>query len=253
MINNSLYVGNCLDIMPIIPDKSIDFILCDPPFQVTKAKWDIMIPLDKMWNQYERIIKDNGCIAIFAMFPFDKILACSNLKLFKYEWIWEKAQATGHLNSKKQPMRAHENILIFYKNQPLYNPQKTIGHKPTNSYTKKYSVQNKTELYGYTNVDVSGGGNTDRYPRSVLKFPSDKQMNKMNGTIHPTQKPLKLCEYLISTYTNEGQLVLDNTSGSGTTGLAAKNLKRNFILIENDSRWIDVTKIRIPDINIISV
>jgi site-specific DNA-methyltransferase (adenine-specific) len=185
------------------------------------------------------------------MFPFDKMLACSNLKLFKYEWIWEKAQATGHLNAKKQPMRAHENILIFYKNQPTYNPQKTIGHKPTNSYTKKFSIQNKTELYGYTNTDVSGGGNTDRYPRSVLKFPSDKQKNKLNGTIHPTQKPLKLCEYLISTYTNEGDIVLDNASGSGTTGLAASNLNRNFILIENDERWVDVSKIRLPSINVI--
>jgi len=252
MIKNSLYIGDCLDVMTAIPDKSIDFILCDPPFQITNAKWDIMIPFDKMWEQYERIIKDNGCIAIFAAFPFDKMLACSNLKLFKYEWIWEKNQATGFLNAKKQPMRAHENILIFYKKQPIYNAQKTLGHKPINSYTKKASVQNRTELYGKVSLDISGGGETDRYPRSVLKFPSDKQKNKLNGTIHPTQKPLKLCEYLIATYTNEDDLVLDNAAGSGTTGLAAKNLNRDYIMIEKDPKWVDVVKLRIDDIILVS-
>jgi site-specific DNA-methyltransferase (adenine-specific) len=159
--------------------------------------------------------------------------------MLRYEWIWEKTSATGHLNAKKMPMKAHENILVFYKKLPTYNPQKTSGHKPVNSYTK--SIKNGTadgEIYGKTGV-VSGGGNTDRYPRSVQTFSSDKQTSKL----HPTQKPLSLCEYLVRTYTNEGDLVLDNTAGSGTTGLACKNLKRNYIMIENDEEiFLDCKK-----------
>ena len=175
------------------------------------------------------------------------------MEWLKYEWIWEKSQATGFLNAKIAPMKSHENILVYYKKKPIYNPQKTIGHKPMNSYTKKPEIQNKTELYGRVNKVVSGGGDTDRYPRSVLKFSSDKQKNKLNGTIHPTQKPLLLCEYLIKTYTNEGGLVLDNVAGSGTTGLAAKNTNRNYILIEKEKKWIDVIIKRIPDITIKNV
>jgi site-specific DNA-methyltransferase (adenine-specific) len=247
-MENILYQDDCFNIFPRVEDKSIDLILCDLPYNTTRAKWDIQLDLNLLWENYKRIIKDNGAILLFAQTPFDKVLGCSNLDWLKYEWIWEKTQATGFLNAKKMPMKSHENILVFYKNPPTYNPQKTTGHKPMHSYTKKPEVQNKTELYGEMNRVISGGGDTDRYPRSVLVFSSDKQKNKLDGTIHPTQKPLALCEYLIKTYTNEGDLVLDNTAGSGTTGLAAKNTNRKYILIEKEENWCQVIKKRIPDI-----
>ena len=242
-----LWHGDCLELMKDIPDKSVDMILCDLPYGSTKCKWDIIIPFDLLWSQYERIIKNNGAILLFAQTPFDKVLGCSKLELLKYEWIWEKTQATGFFNAKKMPMKAHENILVFYKNPPTYNPQKTEGHKPMNSYTKKADVQNKTELYGKVSADVSGGGNTDRFPRSVQVFSSDKQKTKLNGTIHPTQKPLALCEYLIKTYTNENDLVLDNCAGSGSTLVAAKNLNRQFIGIEKEKEYYDICLERLKE------
>ena len=231
---NKSHFGDCLELMKNIPDKSIDMILCDPPFGTTKCKWDTPIDLVKLWEQYNRIIKNNGAILLFAQTPFDKVLGVSNLKMLRYEWIWEKTQATGFYNAKKMPMKAHENILVFYKKTPKYFPQKTEGHNPVNSYTKKADVQNKTEVYGKVKRDISGGGDTDRYPRSVQIFKSDKQKTKLDGTIHSTQKPIALCEYLIKTYTEEGELILDNCSGSNTTAIAAHNLKRNMIMIEND-------------------
>lgn len=227
---NKTYRGDCLDLMLDISDKSIDMILADLPYGTTNCKWDSVIDLPKLWKQYERIIKDNGAIVLFAQTPFDKVLGSSNLDMLRYEWIWEKTQATGHLNSKRMPMKSHENILVFYKHLPTYNPQKTTGHKPINSYTKYVKTQNNTEIYGKVKKEISGGGETDRYPRSVITFSSDKQTSKL----HSTQKPIALIEYLIKTYTNENDLVLDNTAGSGTTGLGAKNLKRNYIMMEKD-------------------
>lgn len=206
----------------------------------TKAKWDVIIPFDLLWEQYNRIVKPNGAILLFAQSPFDKLLGASNIRNLKYEWIWEKTQATGFLNAKKMPMKAHENILVFYKKPPTYNPQKTTGHKPINSYTKYVETQNNTELYGEMKREIKGGGETDRYPRSVLKYPSDKQ----TSSLHSTQKPLALCEYFIKTYTDEGQLVLDNTAGSGTTGIASKKLNRDFILIEKDPDTFETIKER---------
>jgi len=237
-----VYLGDCLDIIPKnIDDKSVDLILCDLPYGTTRCKWDIVIDLERLWVEYNRIIKPNGVILLFAQTPFDKVLGASNLKMLKYEWIWEKTQATGFLNAKKMPMKSHENILVFYDKKPKYNPQKTNGHKPINSYIKYVTTQNNTELYGKMNKEIKGGGETDRYPRSVLKFASDKQ----KSCLHPTQKPLALCEYLIKTYTDEGGLVLDNAAGSGTTGLAAKNLKRDFILIEKEEKYYNVIQERL--------
>lgn len=266
---NKVYNGDCLELMNSINDKSIDFIFTDLPYGTTHCKWDSIIPLNDyvlwdnkyfyetdifklskkmkqtyeytrkwfkenkkvgLWTQYKRIIKDNGCIALFAQTPFDKVLGASNLNMLRYEWIWEKTQATGHLNAKKMPMKAHENILIFYKKLPTYNPQKTTGHTPVHSYTKYVNTQNNTEIYGQMNKELSGGGETDRYPRSVLTFASDKQ----KSCLHPTQKPLALCEYMIKTYTNPGDLVLDSCAGSCTTGVASINTGRNFICIEKD-------------------
>ena len=239
--NYELWQGDCLELMKHIPDKSVDMILCDLPYGTTKCKWDTIIDLHLLWMEYERIIKQNGCIALFAQTPFDKVLGVSNIKLLRYKWIWEKTAATGHLNAKKMPMKAHENILIFYKKLPTYNPQKTTGHTPVHSYTKYISTQNNTEIYGKTNQQISGGGETDRYPRSVLTFASDKQKNYL----HPTQKPVALCEYMVKTYTNEGDIVLDNCMGSGSTGVAALNLNRKFIGIELDAKYFEIAKNRI--------
>jgi DNA modification methylase len=216
--------------MKKFPDKSIDMILCDLPYGTTTNKWDSVIPLEQLWNQYERIIKDQGAIVLSAQTPFDKILGVSNLKLLRYEWIWEKTTATGHLNAKKMPMKAHENFLVFYKKLPTYNPQMTTGHRPVNSYTKH---QDDGSNYGKTVIGISGGGSTIRYPRSVQTFKTDKQ----KVAIHPTQKPVALFEYFIRTYTNEGDIVLDNCIGSGTTAIACMNTNRKFIGFEKDENY----------------
>ena len=236
--NYEMYKGDCLEAMKSIPDKSIDMILCDLPYETTRNRWDKMIDLEKLWEQYERIIKDNGAIVLFAQTPFDKVLGVSNLKLLRYEWIWEKTTATGHLNAKKMPMKAHENILVFYKKLPKYNPIKTTGHTSVHSYTKH---QDDGSNYGKTKAGISGGGSTERYPRSVQKFKTDKQKE----TLHPTQKPVELLEYLIKTYTDENELVLDNCMGSGSTGVACVNTNRNFIGMELDNNYFNIAKERI--------
>ena len=247
---NITYKGDCLDLMPKhVKSKSIDLILCDLPYGTTNCRWDSVIDLPKLWKEYKRVIKENGAIVLFAQTPFDKVLGASNLQMLRYEWVWEKTQATGHLNAKKMPMKAHENILVFYKKLPTYNPQKTTGHKPINSYTKYVKTQNNTEIYGEMKQEISGGGETDRYPRSVITYASDKQKVKL----HSTQKPLALIEFLIKTYTNEGDLILDNTAGSGTTGLGAKNLNRNYIMMEKDELIYEVAKKRVEEKNVITV
>jgi DNA modification methylase len=238
--DTTIYHGDCFDIMPTeIKDKSVDAIIADLPYGTTKCKWDSVLDLDRLWTEYKRVLKDGGVVILFAQTPFDKVLGCSNLKWLKYEWIWEKTQATGFFNAKKMPMKAHENILVFYDKLPKYNPQKTKGHKPMNSYTKKVDVQNRTELYGKSTKEISGGGDTDRYPRSVQVFASDKQKNKLDGTIHPTQKPLELIKMLIKTYTDAGDLVLDNTTGSGTLNVGCIELGRKSIGIEKDKVEFD--------------
>lgn len=230
--------GDCLQIMNEIPDQSVNLILADPPYGTTQCRWDAVIDLASMWSHLKRVIKPNGATILMAQTPFDKVLSVSNLRDLKYEWIWEKTVATGHLNAKKMPMKAHENILVFYKKLPTYNPQKTTGHSPVNSYNKKTNQDG--DCYGKTR-GVSGGGNTDRYPRSVLVFASDTQKLKL----HPVQKPLALMEYLVRTYSNPGDTVLDFCMGSGTTGVAAKKTRRNFIGIELNQEYFDVACNRI--------
>lgn len=244
MIRNTIHKGDCLELMPkLIKDKSIDMIFCDLPYGTTKCKWDSVIDLPKLWSEYERVIKDNGAILLFAQTPFDKVLGASNLKLLRYEWIWEKTQATGHLNAKKMPMKAHENILVFYKKLPIYNPQKTTGHerKVSKGYQRDICIKRRDEKWGDNylygkETTAPDYDSTERYPRSVLTFASDKQKSKL----HPTQKPLSLIEYMIKTYTNEGDLILDNCAGSGTTGLGAKNLNRNYIMMEQDPEYYEI-------------
>lgn len=232
-----LMLGDCLTLMEKIPDKSIDMVLCDLPYGTTQCSWDSVINLEQLWRQYKRIVKDRAAIVLFAQTPFDKVLGASNLDMLKYEWIWEKTAATGHLNAKKCPMKAHENILVFYKSLPTYNPQMLTGQKPTNSFTKR---NGDGECYGDTSV-ISGGGSTTRYPRSVQVFKSDKQ----KVSLHPTQKPVDLCEYLVRTYTNEGETILDNCMGSGTIGVACINTNRNFIGIEKDEKYFNIAVDRI--------
>lgn len=233
-MNNLLY-GDCMRLMKDISDRSIDMVLCDLPYGTTNCKWDINIDLQNLWEQYKRICK--GAIVLFAQTPFDKVLGCSNIKDLKYEWIWEKSHPTGHLNAKKAPMKSHENILVFYNKQPVYNPLKTKGHLRKSAVKRK----DETPIYGKQNIDSFYYDSTERYPRSVLKFSSDKQ----TSNLHPTQKPVALCEYLIKTYTNENDTVLDNCMGSGTTGVACKKLNRNFIGIENDPKYFETALRRI--------
>lgn len=225
---DKIYLGDCLELMPQIPDKSIDMVLCDLPYGTTKNQWDSIIPLDKLWAQYERVIKPNGAIVLFSQQPFTSMLVMSNPKMFKYEWIWEKENGTGFLNANHAPLKIHENILVFGKGATsptkksvsmTYNPQKTKG-KP---YTcvQGYTGNNYSHTVG--NVTVSDGM---RYPTDILRFQRDK--NKY----HSTQKPVELLQYLIRTYTNENDVVLDNTMGSGSTIVAAIREKRQYIGFE---------------------
>jgi len=233
--------------MKNIPDASIDMILCDLPYGTTACKWDSIIPFEPLWEQYKRIIKNNGAIVLTASQPFTSKLISSNYEMFKCEWIWEKTQATGHLDAKRKPMRAHENICVFYKKQATYNPIKTQGHKRKVSLArhKQNTEKNQTEVYhksdNFTDYDT-----TERYPRSVLTFASDKQ----KCSLHPTQKPVALFEYFIKTYTNEGELVLDNCIGSGTTAIACINTKRNYIGIEKEQKYFDIANERIKQLQL---
>lgn len=231
----NLIYGDCLEKMKEIPDKTIDMILCDLPYGKTRNKWDSVISLDKLWEQYNRIIKDNGAITLFAQTPFDKVLGVSNFKMLKYEWIWEKEQGTGFLNAKKMPLKNHENILIFYKKPPTYNPQMKKG--------KPYTLERNTFTVNYgKQVDMVRTENTgERYPLTILKFKRDKEK------LHPTQKPVALLECLIKTYTNEGEIVLDNCMGSGSTGVACINTNRNFIGIEKDENYFNIACNRIKE------
>lgn len=228
-----LRCGDCLEIMKDIPDESIDMILCDLPYGTTKNKWDSIIDLNELWNGYERIIKDNGAIVLFSQMPFTAELVHSNLKLFRYEWIWEKENGTGFLNAKKMPLKIHENILVFYKKLPTYNPQMRKGFKPYKCKQGRHSTN-----YGAYEQGHITESNGERYPIDIIEF-------KKDTGLHPTQKPVALLEYLIKTYTNECDIVLDNCMGSGSTGVACINTNRNFIGIELDEKYFEIAKERI--------
>lgn len=281
-----LYNGDCLEVMKEIPSKSVDMILCDLPYQVTKNKWDIIIPMndyviindevlekdkfylqqfmkgltkkevDKawkenkqegLWSHYNRIIKDNGVILLFGQDIFSAQLINSNLKMYKYKWFWKKDRPSGFLNAKKMPLKDVEEILVFYKKCPVYNPQFWEGI-PLHGMGTKYKEGNLgNNNYGkfasHTNPSANREGDTKKYPRQVLEF------KRPHPPIFPTQKPVDLCEYLIKTYTNEGDLVLDNCMGSGSTGVACKKLNRKFIGIELNSETFNLAKDRIEGID----
>lgn len=232
--NCTLYNGDCLDIMPNLD--RVDVVIADPPYGTTKCAWDSVIDIGKMWQCLDRLTSDRSAIVLTAQTPFDKVLGASNLHMLKYEWIWEKTNATGHLNAKKMPLKGHENVLVFYKKLPTYNPQMTQGHE------RKTATKRNThsDCYGKT-LKTTHYDSTERYPRSVQKFSSDKQKENL----HPTQKPLKLSEYLVKTYSNPGDTILDFTMGSGTTGVACSNLDRKFVGIESDKKHFETALNRI--------
>lgn len=235
-----LYNGDCLEIMKKISDKSIDMILCDLPYGTTACKWDNIIPFEPLWEQYNRVIKDNGAIVLFGSEPFSSKLRMSNLKMYKYDWVWNKKQPTGFVNANARPMKKHELISIFSNGNATstsctmtYNPQGLKEYNKISSYTSRGYLgeresQSKKHIQKYTN-----------YPSTILEFSKDKEK------LHQTQKPVALLEYLIKTYTNEGETVLDNCMGSGSTGVACKNTNRKFIGIELDKNYFDIAVDRI--------
>lgn len=230
-----MYLGCCLDVLPRIPDGSVDLIIADLPYGTTRNQWDSPIDLVHLWEQYWRVCR--GAVILTAQTPFDKVLGVSQLQYLRYEWIWKKTHPTGHLNAKRAPMKAHENVLVFYRRQPTYNPIKTTGHERKVS-TKRRDV---TPTYGRQSFAPIRYDSTERYPISVLEFASDKQRSRL----HPTQKPLSLIEYFVRTYSREGDVVLDNVMGSGTTGVACLKHGRSFIGIERDQTYFEVALKRI--------
>jgi site-specific DNA-methyltransferase (adenine-specific) len=224
--------GDCMNVMKNIKDKSIDMILCDLPYGMTKNKWDIVIPFDKLWLEYNRIIKDNGCIALFGNQPFTSLMISSNYKNFRYELIWEKNKFSDFLNAKRKPMKTHENICIFYKKQPTYNPQYWYGD-PYKRWNKQESVDKQTN-YGNHKENIAESIDGKRLPTTILKF------NRIERPEHPTQKPVDLLEWLIKTYTNVGEIVLDNCMGVGSTGEACINTNRKFYGIEKDDKYFKI-------------
>jgi len=228
---NKLFHGDCLEVLPKISE--VDMILADPPYGTTACKWDSVIPLEPMWVQLQRVIKPNGAIVMTASQPFTSILGASNIKALRYAWVWKKSAATGHLNAKRLPMKNHEDVLVFYTKQPTYNPQ---GLQDYGKIVRRGNNGGCCGDSGKENFQAK-----TRYPRTIQKFKSEGK------TVHPTQKPVALMEYLIKTYTNEGETVLDFTMGSGTTGVACQNLNRNFIGIEKDEKYFKIAKERIDN------
>ena len=237
--NNRLFNADCFSIFPLIEDKSIDMILCDLPYGTTACKWDTILPFDLLWEQYKRIIKDNGAIVLTASQPFTSALVMSNPKMFKYELIWQKPSPSNFAFANKGIMKFHENILIFYKKPPTFNPQKSIGSP---NHQTKIGERKRANETGLNNKVLVINTNTLKNPKSVIKI------NREMG-LHPTQKPVALMEYLIKTYTNEGETVLDNCMGSGTTGVACLKTNRQFIGIEKEEEYYNIAVKRIVEHN----
>ena len=236
-----LLQGDCLKLMKEIPNKSIDMILCDLPYGTTACKWDLIIPFDKMWEQYNRIIKDNGAILLFATNPFAAELIMSNREMYRYEWVWDKEQGTNQFLKDMQPLRKHEFILVFYKQLPTYNPIMV------QSWRREIKIRKETnnEIVGVESKEKTSYDSKGlKYPVSVLPI---NRPHWREGRFHPCQKPILLCEYLIKTYTNEGEVILDNCMGSGSTGVAALSLHRKFIGMELDEKYFQIAEKRIQD------
>lgn len=238
----TLYEGACLEILPTLPDKCIDMILCDLPYGTTACKWDAVIPFEPLWEQYERLIKDNGAIVLTASQPFTSLLVTSNLKLFRYSWVWDKKIISNPQLAKIMPLKQHEDVCVFYKKHTTYNPIKTNLEKKRT--WKQYSPNNMTPN---GTIRVGNKGVVEGlYPKSIICFTNANQ----RGKIHPTQKPVALFEYLIRTYTNPGDTILDNCAGSGTTGEAAERTGRNSILIEKEPKYCEIIRKRLTGLQI---
>lgn len=235
--------GDCLEIMQEIPEKSIDLILCDLPYGTTNCTWDVVIPFDELWKQYERIIKDNGPIVLFSSQPFTARLIMSNKKRFRYCWYWKKNNITGFTFAKVQPMRCIEEICVFYKKAPTYNPQGLIELKKP--IKRKHKETGKDYVYRWSTLSKEVAQKYTNYPKHLIEFKNEAASNK--NRLHPTQKPVALLEYLINTYTNEGDRVLDNCMGSGSTGVACINTKRRFYGIEKNETFFNIAKERIKE------
>lgn len=232
-----LILGDCLEVLPTLGP--VDAVVTDPPFGTTQCSWDEVIPFESMWDALRSAICERTPILLFGCEPFSSRLRCSNLHGFKYDWVWDKPKGTGFLNAKRRPLRCHETISVFCAGRPPYYPQMTSGHARKQSFRAKHL---QTDVYGAMANDYAYDS-TDRYPRSVLTFSSDTQ----NSSVHPTQKPVALLEYLVRTYTESGGSVLDFTMGSGTTGIACVHLGRRFIGIELDERYFDIACKRIEE------
>ena len=244
-----LQQGDCLELMKSIESGSIDMILCDLPYGHTHNEWDCVIPLPPLWEHYERIIKQDGAICLFSQTDFTGRLICSNLSLFRYTLVWDKVRTTGFLNANKMPLRQHEDILVFYKKLPVYNPQMTEGGEPSHSRGKKWenkgSMLDDGKIYGkYRHTsDTPSAKSNMKFPTSILRFSNVVNKDKF----HPTQKPVELLEYLIKTYTNEGDTILDNCMGGGSTGVASVNTNRDFIGFELDEKYFETACKRIGE------
>jgi len=248
--------GDCLEKMKDISDKSIDMILCDLPYGTTACKWDVIIPFEPLWEQYKRIIKDRGAIVLFGSEPFSSYLRMSNIKQYKYDWYWEKDKAANWLFGNKMPLKTFETVSVFYDGQPTYNPQKIVNPA---GVSKRHLYKNPSKItdnvksvmgdsWKETKMDKSENYHGKDYePDKLLPRQSIYFAREQKGKVHPTQKPVALLEYLIKTYTLEGETVLDNTMGSGSTGIACINTKRNFIGIEKDDKYFEIAKKRIEE------
>jgi len=234
-----LYKGDCLEVMKDLIDNGIkvDMILTDPPYGTTQCKWDSIIPFEPMWERIDKINKENGCIALFGSEPFSSMLRCSNIKHYKYDWYWDKVRGVGFLNAKKQPMKNIETISIFYNKPPIYNPQMRDRDKPRVSKNN-----NSQEVYGKAKDNFTGDTLDKKYPITLLTY---SKSAKEDMIYHNSQKPVNLLEYLIYTYTNENELVLDFTMGSGSTGVACMNTGRRFIGIEKEDKYCKIAQERI--------
>ena len=235
---NKIYNEDCLEGMKRIPDGSVDMILCDLPYGTTACKWDSIIPFEPLWEQYERVIKDNGAIVLTASQPFTSALVMSNPKMFRHQWIWNKRMGSNFFNVKSQPLKIHEEVVVFSKKRAFYNPIMRLGKKRVKGSDKQYSGDNVLGDYKKTKTK-----NNLYYPVSILDFSNANRTNK----VHPTQKPVSLFEYLIKTYTNEGETVLDNCIGSGTTAIASMRTGRNYIGFELDEEYYKVAEQRVED------
>ena len=237
-------VGDCLEVMKLIPDASVDMVLCDLPYGTTACKWDSIIPFDALWAEYRRVTKPNAAIVLTASQPFTSMLVMSNLPQFRYQWVWEKSKASNFLLARKQPLKAHEDVLVFAKETPNYFPQQEAG-TPFKGAGRSGKGSKSDVVNEVPNPTFRNDNTGDRFPRSVQYFKTAE--TEKVGALHPTQKPVALMEYLIRTYTNEGDVVLDNTMGSGTTGVACANTGRKFIGVEKVPQYYEIAKARIAE------